>query len=68
MYLLHINNKQIQCKLIAIRVTKIQQLISRLDRRTLRPVNVLGLLVFSITIKNRIIPFHLLITEGPEGH
>jgi len=30
----------------------VQEVISRLDSRTLRPVNVQGLLVFSNTIKN----------------
>jgi len=31
-----------------------RELINRLDSRTLRPVNVLGLLVFSSNIKNAI--------------
>jgi len=31
-----------------------QELISRLDSRTLRPVNILGVLVFSNDIKNGI--------------
>ena len=45
------------------RTKRKQKLISRLDSRTLRPVNVLGLLVFSNNIKTVLAILEILNVE-----